>query len=86
MENENVNQQPTYEQVAQAYTAVVRENEQLKAALNSIQNDKTLERIKLLVDIIKTFTELSDPENSYSKIIKDSKWHLEQMLAKPKTK
>ena len=36
MENEQMNQQPTYEQLAQAYTAILRENEQLKAALNSM--------------------------------------------------
>lgn len=85
MENEQMNQQPTYDQLAQAYTAILRENEQLKAALNSIQGDKTIERIKLLVDIIKTFAELPE-DKSCDKIIKNAKWHLEQMLEKPKTK
>lgn len=81
-----MNQQPTYEQLAQAYASLMRENEQLKANLTFLQTDKTLERVKTLTDVISTFTQLSKSDKSYNKIIKNAAWHLEQMLAKPKAK
>ena len=52
MENERVNQQPTYEQLIQAYTAVVQENQQLKTVIQSLQIDRTLERMKTIMQII----------------------------------
>lgn len=51
MENENM-QQPTYEQLIQAYTEIVQENQQLKSALQAIRTDKLLERLQLLMRII----------------------------------
>ena len=57
MENENV-QQPTYEQLMQAYMNVVRENQQLRSSLQIMQEDKLLERLQLLMRIIENQTEI----------------------------
>jgi len=75
--------QPTYEELAQAYTVAVRENEQLRTALNSVQTDKALERIKLLVDVIERLHVIQGESKGYSKIISNAKWHLERALAIP---
>lgn len=73
MENENV-QQPTYEQLIQAYTGVIQENQQLKSALQSIQTDKLLERLQLIMRIVENKDKYSE------QIVKCAEGYLLDML------
>lgn len=82
MENEQMNQQPTYEQIVQAYNALANENQQLRFELNNLRNDKTLERMNSLVELIAKFNSSSD--KGLSKAVKNAIWHLNQILSKPK--
>ena len=78
MENENV-QQPTYEQLMQAYMNMVRENQQLRSSLQIMQEDKLLERLQLLMRIIEN-------RNKYqTEIVKYAEGYVLQML-KPTVK
>lgn len=84
MENEQMNQeQPTYDQVVQAYNMLMSENQQLVSELNFVKQDKAIEKIKTLTDLI---LKLRGSDTSYDSIIDNAKWHLEQMLAKPDSK
>lgn len=77
MENEQMNQ-PTYEQVVQAYNGLFRENEMIKAELNSIKMDKLLEKLNMMLEVVRN-------KDSYPKeIVNLAKWHVKQMMAKPK--
>lgn len=78
MENEQMNQQPTFEQVAQAYTTAVRENELLKSEINSIRMDRSLQQLQTVMHVL-------EHKDYYSKeILKLAEWHVKKMLAKPK--
>ena len=73
-------QQPTYEQVLQAYNNVVRDNEMMRMELESLRTDKLLEKIKLMLDVIKN-------KDTYpSEIVNLAKWNVKQMIAKPEEK
>lgn len=80
MENEQMDQQqqPSYEQLATAYTGLVRTLEQTRMELEAYKADKLLERLKTLIQI------MEHKENYPTKIIKLVEWHFEQILAKPK--
>jgi len=73
-------QQPTYEQLFQAYTNVVRDNEMMRMELESLRTDKLLEKIKLMLDVIKN-------KDVYpAEIVTLAKWNVKQMIAKPEEK
>ena len=78
MENENV-QQPTYEQLIQAYTGAIQENQQLKSALQAIRTDKLLERLQLIMRIVENKDKYSE------QIVKYAEGYLLDML-KPSIK
>lgn len=85
MENEQMTQQrPTYDQIAQAYGALLTENQQLKMELNAVRNNDALLKIKTLVEVIDKFSNSEDKETLA--IVKNAKWHLKEILAKPKEK
>lgn len=73
MENENV-QQPTYEQLMQAYMNMVRENQQLRSGLQIMQEDKLLERLQLLMRIIE------NQDKYQTEIVKCAEGYISQML------
>ena len=76
MENEQMNQ-PTYEQLAQAYTNAVRVLEQTQRELEVLKAESILHRLQALMQIF-------EHKDAYSnKILKLAEWHLEQLLAKP---
>lgn len=78
MENEQMNQKPTYEQVVQAYNNLARDFENLKMELNAVKTDKFLEKLTVLLSI-------AEKKDLYSKkIVSLAEWNIEQMLAKPK--
>lgn len=73
-------QQPTYEQLFQAYTNVVKDNEMMRMELESLRTDKLLEKIKLMLDVIKN-------KDVYpAEIVTLAKWNVKQMIAKPEEK
>ena len=78
--NEQMNQQPSYEQLLQAYNNVVRDNEMMRMQLESLRTDKLLEKIKLMLDVIK------NKEGYPSEIVNLAKWNAKQMMAKPEEK
>lgn len=79
MENEKmIQEQPTYDQVVQAYNNLIRDFDNLKLELNALRTDRLLEKLKTLSNII-------EKKDSYSKkIVGLAEWNIEQMLAKPK--
>lgn len=77
MENEQM-KQPTYEELAQAYTNAVRALEETRAELQAIKSDKILERLTTMMRI------LENKEKYPEKIYKLAIWHAEQIMAKPK--
>lgn len=79
-----MNQQPTYEQIVQAYNQLAAENQQLRIELNSLRNDKTLERMESLVKLIDKFNLYTESDPKLAKIVNNAKWHLNEILAKPK--
>mgnify|MGYP003446635934 CR=1 FL=1 len=78
--NEN-EKQPTYEELAQAYQQVSQQLNEYQRGYQVLVNDKTLEKIKMMCNIMEN-------KDVYSKkLIKLVEWHLEQMFAKsPKSK
>lgn len=80
MENEQMN--PSYEQLAQAYTMLLQENQQLKMELNSCRNNNSIKRVEMLVNVINNFASCIDKESM--QIVKNAKWHLNKILEKPK--
>ena len=77
MENEQM-KQPTYEELAQAYTNAVRALEETRVELQAIKSDKILERLAAILRI------LENKEVYPEKIYKLAIWHAEQIMAKPK--
>lgn len=77
MENEQM-KQPTYEELAQAYTNAVRALEETRVELQAIKADKILERLTTMLRI------LENKETYPEKIYKLAIWHAEQIMAKPK--
>lgn len=78
MENEQMNQtQPTYEQVVQAYSNLIKDFESLRIELESIKTDKLLEKIKLMLDIVKNSSAYPND------IVSLAKWNLKKMMGKP---
>lgn len=63
--------QPSYEEVVNMYNSLLRQHQ-------ALQFDKANEKVHLMLDILK-----SDCEDKVKKL---ATWHLEQLLAKPKTK
>lgn len=80
MENETMNQQtqPTYDQVAQAYNVLARDFENLKMELTALRTDKLVEKLTLLLNVVK------DKDAYSKKIVSLAEWNIEQMLAKSK--
>ena len=77
MENENV-QQPSYEQLANAYNNLLRSAEQMRMELEASKTDRLLDRLKAVMQIVEN-------KEAYSaKIVKLAEWHIEQILAKTK--
>ena len=78
MENEQMTQKPTYEQVVQAYNNLARDFENFRMELNAVKTDKFLEKLTVLLSI-------AEKKDIYSKkIVNLAEWNIEQMLAKPK--
>ena len=77
MENKQM-KQPTFEELAQAYTNTARELEKTKMELQAIRTDKILERLHTMMEIIE------HKEVYPEKIVKLATWHIEQIMAKPK--
>lgn len=78
MENEQMNQQPAYEQLIQAYNNLVRELDAAKMELQMVKTDKLLEKLETMLEIIRN-------NSAYPKeIVKLATWHAKQMMAKPK--
>ena len=63
--------QPSYEELVSMYNNLLRQYQ-------SLQFDKANEKVRLMMDIINA--------NCDEKIKKLASWHLEQLIAKPKTK
>ena len=70
--------QPTYEELAQAYTSAVRALEEARMELQVIKSDKILDRLNTMLKI------LENKEVYPEKIYKLAVWHAEQIMAKPK--
>ena len=78
MENEQMTQKPTYEQVVQAYNNLARDFENFKMELNAVKTDKFLEKLTVLLTI-------AEKKDLFSKkIVNLAEWNIKQMLAKPK--
>lgn len=77
MNNEQM-KQPTYEELAQAYTNAVRVLEETRMELQTIKSDKILDRLNIMLRI------LENKEIYPEKIYKLAVWHAEQIMAKPK--
>ena len=77
MENEQMNQKPTYEQLVQAYNNAVRMLDQAQREIESLKADSILHRLEVLLHIFE------HKDNYSNKVIKLAEWHLEQLLAKP---
>ena len=78
MENEQMNQKPTYEQVMSAYNSLARDFEDLKMELNAVKTDAILAKVQTMLSILK------EKDLYNKKIVKLAEWNLEHMLAKPK--
>lgn len=78
MENEQMN--PSYEQLAEAYTMLLQENQQLKNQVITLQGNNSLNKMQLLVNIIDKFNGIDSMKTTVNK----AKWHLNKMLEKPK--
>lgn len=77
MNNDNV-KQPTYDELLTAYQQLAVQIQELERRYQTLLQDKSLEKIKVICGIVEN-------KSSYSKkIIKLAEWHLSQMLAKPK--
>lgn len=73
---ENELKQPSYNELAQAYTNAVRALEDTKAELQAIKMDKILERLQIMMNII-------EHKSSYPKqIVKLAEWHMKQIMSK----
>lgn len=71
-------QQPTYEQLAQAYTTAVRALEDLRIEHQALKQDTILERLKTMMHIVEN-------EDKYPKAVhKLAVWHMKQIMSKPK--
>lgn len=77
MENEQT-QQPTYEQVVQAYNGLLRELEITKSELQALRTDKLLEKLEMMLGVLK------DSASYPKEIVTLATWHVKQMMAKPK--
>ncbi len=71
MENDNKELQ----QLQQAYQQLAQQSQQLYAELQAVRGDKLNERLKVLFDIVK---------EGDSDLAKLAKWHMKEILAKPK--
>lgn len=80
MENEQMNQQPTYEQLVEGYTLLAKENHQLKNQIEMLQTDKALSKIQLLLNIIDKLK----GDESMKSVVDNAKWHINKMLEIPK--
>lgn len=78
MENEQMN--PNYEQLAQAYTSLLQENQQLKSQIFSLQSNDMIAKMQMLTEIIDKFKNIE----SMKTVVNKAKWHLNKMLEKPK--
>ena len=78
MENEQVNQKPSYEDVVNAYNRVYRELERTQAELVALRQEKVVERLRALNELI------ANKEALTKNVVSLVNWHLEQILAKPK--
>ena len=77
MENEKMNQeQPTYEQVVQAYNNLARDFENVRMELTAVKTDKFLDKLTAILSILK------DKDSYPKKVVSLAKWNAEQMLAK----
>ena len=71
-------QNPTYEQLAQAYNNAIRELENVRMECQAIRSDKVLERLNTMMHIVEN-------KDKYDKsIVKLANWHMKQIMSKPK--
>lgn len=77
MDNEQM-KQPTYEELAQAYTNAARAVDELKSELHAIKSDKILERLNTMMHIVE------NKEKYPSHIVALAIWHMKQIMARPK--
>ena len=69
---------PTYEQLANAYTSIIKELEGYKVAYSELKSNTVLQRLNTMLNII-------EHKDLYpQKIYKLAVWHAEQIMAKPK--
>jgi len=71
---------PNYEQLAQAYTSLLQENQQLKSQIFSLQSNDMIAKMQMLTEIIDKFKNIE----SMKTVVNKAKWHLNKMLEKPK--
>ena len=73
-------EQPSYENLAQAYTNAARAVEELQTELRAIKSDKILERLNTMMRIVEN-------SDKYPKaIVNLAIWHMKQIMARPKQK
>lgn len=65
----------TEQQLQQAYQQLAQQSQQLYSELQSIRSDKLNERLKVLFEIV---------QNGDKDLAKLAKWHMKEILAKPK--
>lgn len=75
---ENVNVQPSYDELGAAYQQLMAQTQELDRRYQALIQDKMLDKIKVICGILENRDSYSD------KIIKLAEWHLTKMLAKPK--
>lgn len=75
---ENVNGQPSYDELGAAYQQLMAQTQELDRRYQALLQDKMLDKIKVICGILENKDSYSD------KIIKLAEWHLAKMLARPK--
>ena len=76
-QTENV-QQPSYEELQNAYQQLLMQAQELDRRYQSALQDRMLGKIQIVCNILEHKDAYSD------KVLKLAEWHLVQMLAKPK--
>lgn len=74
----NNEQQPTYEELVQAYTNAVKAIEDARIEIQAVRTDKMLEKLNTMLNII--YNKDKYPKKLYKLAI----WHAEQIMSKPK--
>ena len=77
MDNEQM-KQPTYEELAQAYTNAVRALEEVRGELQAVKMDKILDRLQAMMHIVE------HKDHYPNAVINLAIWHMKQIMARPK--